>query len=211
MRRITWASVGAALWFGATVAEAQRRNGMQRYFGNANDFYEPNDFRGNNPYDGRFTFVRIKYRGYAHMTNEGPGWAHDYPWGETNLMKIVRDISVVRPFIENGPMVGSVILSMDDPTIFRYPVSYLSEPGGWQPTAKEITNMRAYLLKGGFMIFDDFREAREGDFTHLKQIMRAALPEAQWVQLTGQEPIFDSFFKIDLNAAVSGRSARAAV
>jgi hypothetical protein len=201
------ACVAAALCVSAPAADAQRRNGMQRYFGDANAFWEPPDFRGNNPYDGRFTFVRIKYRGYAHMTNEGPGWAHDYPWGETNLMKIVRDISAVRPFVENGPMAGSVVLSLDDPTIFRYPVSYLSEPGGWTPTPQEIANMRAYLLKGGFMIFDDFREAREGDFTHLQQIMKAALPAAQWVQLTGKEAIFDSFFKIDLNAAVTDRTA----
>ena len=46
-------------------------------------------------------------------------------------MKILREISAVRPFVENGPMVGSVALALDDPTIFKYPVSYLSEPGGW--------------------------------------------------------------------------------
>ena len=56
------------------AADAQSgASGMQRYFGNANEFYEPPDFRGNNPYDGRVTFVRIKYRGYAHMTHRGPG------------------------------------------------------------------------------------------------------------------------------------------
>lgn len=193
-------------------AEAQRRpgnQGLNRYFGNANDFWEPPDFRGNNPYDGRLTFVRIKYRGFAHMGPEGPGWAHDYPWGETNLMKILKDISIVRPFIENGPMIGSVLLSMDDPAIFKYPVSYLSEPGGWMPTEKEVANLRSYILKGGFMIFDDFREGWRGDydFTHLRQIVRAAMPGAMWVQLTGKEPIFDSFFKIDLNAAVNRQSA----
>ena len=32
--------------------------------------------------------------------------------------------------------------------------------------------------------------------------MARALPNAKWVQLTGNEPIFDSFFKIDLKAAV---------
>jgi hypothetical protein len=124
-------------------------------------------------------------------------------------MKILRDISAVKPFIENGPMVGSVLLAMDDPAIFKYPVSYLSEPGGWAPNEKEVANLRSYLLKGGFMIFDDFREGWRGDydFTHLRQIMNVALPGAKWVQLTGKEPIFDSFFKIDLTAAVNNQSA----
>ena len=36
---------------------------------------------------------------------------------------------------------------------------------------------------------------------------RARFPNARWVQLTGKEPIFDSFFKIDLKAAISPTSA----
>jgi hypothetical protein len=198
----------AALVVTAASTDAQRPN-FQRYFGNADDFYVPPDFRGNVPYDGRFTFVRIKYRGYKHMAPEGPGWAHDYPVGETNFMKILRDITAVRPFVESGPMVGSVILAMDDPTIFKYPVSYMSEPGGWDPSEKEIANMRSYFLKGGFMIFDDFREGWRGeyDFTHLRQQVGRAIPGAKWVQMTGTEPIFDSFFKIDLKNAVNSTSA----
>jgi hypothetical protein len=212
MRVLTLVCVGATLCAAAMTADAQRRPGNQgfgRYFGNPNDFWEPPDFRGNTPYDGRFTFVRVKYRGYAHMTQEGPGWAHDYPWGETNFVKILRDVSIVRPFVENGPMVGSVLISMDDPMIFKYPVSYLSEPGGWDPSEKELANMRAYLLKGGFMIFDDFREDWRGDFdfTHLRQIFSVALPKARWVQLTGKEPIFDSFFRIDLSLTSNSTSA----
>jgi hypothetical protein len=59
------------------------------------------------------------------------------------------------------------------------------------------------------MIFDDFRENWRGDFdfTHLKQIFSVALPKARWVQLTGKEPIFDSFFKIDLSLASNSTSA----
>jgi hypothetical protein len=203
----------AASLVASAHASAQRPTrpgqGFDRYFGNSNEFWDPPEFRGNNPYDGRVTFVRIKYRGYAHMGPEGPGWAHDYPHGETNFMKILRDISTVRPFIENGPMIGSILLSMDDPAIFKYPVSYLSEPGGWAPNQKEVANLRSYLLKGGFMIFDDFREGWRGDydFTHLRQIVQVALPGAKWVELTGKEPIFDSFFRIDLKAAVNQTSA----
>jgi hypothetical protein len=210
MRVFTLGCAAVALSLAASTADAQRRgNNFSRYFGNGDEFYTPRDFAGNFPYDGRVTFVRIKYRGYAHMTGEGPGWAHDYPWGETNFMRILRDISAVRPFVENGPMVGGVILALDDPTIFKYPVSYLSEPGGWQATDKELAAMRTYLLKGGFMIFDDFREGMRGDydFTHLRQLMSVSLPGAKWVQLTGKEAIFDSFFKIDLTAAVSRETA----
>ncbi len=30
-------------------------------------------------------------------------------------------------------MVGSVLVAVDDPLLFKYPVSYMSEPGGWHP------------------------------------------------------------------------------
>jgi hypothetical protein len=189
--------------------QGRRRNGFDQYFGNSGDFYIPPAYHGNPPYDGKFTFARIKYRGYAHMSQEGPGWSHDYPDAEENFTKILRDITSVRPFVEAGPILGSAIVAMDDPAVFKYPVSYMSEPGGWSPTDAEIAGFRAYLLKGGFMIFDDFREGWNGqyDFSALQNHMSRAIPTAKWVQLTGTEPIFDSFFKIDLNGPISGTSA----
>jgi hypothetical protein len=197
-----------------TVADAQvgrpPRRGMNQGFGNSDEFYQPPDFHGNPEYDGRFTFARIKYRGYLHWSGrEGPGWSHDYPDAEENFVKILRDISVVRPFVEQGPILGGVVVAIDDPAVFKYPVSYMSEPGGWQPNDKEVASFRAYLRKGGFMIFDDFREGWGGnyDFSNLKEIVGRAMPNAKWFELTGNEPIFDSFFKIDLKAAISGTSA----
>jgi hypothetical protein len=195
-----------------TLADAQfprpQRRGMS--FGNSDEFYQPPDWHGNPEYDGRFTFARIKYRGFLHWSGrEGPGWSHDYPDAEENFVKILRDISVVRPFVERGSMLGGVIVALDDPAVFKYPVSYMSEPGGWQPNDKEIACFRAYLRKGGFMIFDDFREGwgADYDFTNLKEIVARAMPTAKWVELTGKEPIFDSFFKIDLKAAISSTNA----
>jgi hypothetical protein len=171
----------------ASPAAAQRRNGFNQYFGSPDDYYPPPAFHGNPQYDGRFTFARIKYRGFEKFGREGPGWSHDYPDAEENFTKILRDITIVNPFVEAGPIVGSAIVTLDDPALFKYPVSYMSEPGGWHPNDKEIAGLRKYLLKGGFMIFDDFREGGGWgyDWTNLRQEMGRALPNAKWVQLTG--------------------------
>jgi hypothetical protein len=191
------------------AAGAQRRNGFNQYFGSPDEYYQPPAFRGNPQYDGRFTFARIKYRGFEHFGREGPGWSHDYPDAEENFTKILRDITVVHPFVEAGPIVGSAIVTLDDPALFKYPVSYMSEPGGWHPNEKEIAGLRKYLLKGGFMIFDDFREGGGWgqDWTNLRQEMARALPNARWVELTGTEPIFHSFFDVDLQKAINPTSA----
>ena len=168
----------SALALSAGSAQTRPRRGggggFGGYFGSSDEMYQPPEFAGNLPYDGRFTFARIRYKGYEHWAGrEGPGWSHDYPDAEENFSKILRDITNVHPFIEQGPMVGSVLVAVDDPLLFKYPVSYMSEPGGWHPSEKEVAGFRSYLLKGGFMIFDDFREGWGGnyDWTNLRQIM----------------------------------------
>ena len=194
----------------SVAAGAQRRNqAAMPYLSSQEEFYQPPDFHGNPPYDGRFTFARIKYRGFRNWAGpEGPGWSHDYPRAEYDFMRIMRDVTVVHPFIEAGVIVGSVIVALDDPLLFKYPVSYMSEPGGWFPNEKELAGFRSYLLKGGFMIFDDFREGWRGnDWTHLREVVHQAMPEAKWVQLTGSEAVFDSFFKIDLALTINSTSA----
>ncbi|HEY4304288.1 MAG TPA: DUF4159 domain-containing protein [Gemmatimonadaceae bacterium] len=209
---LTWIDAGVivgAMLATAGVVDAQRPGrGYGRYLGSPEDMYQPPAFHGNVPYDGRFTFARIRYRGYEHFTQEGPGWSHDYPDAEENFTKILRDVTAIKPFVERGPMVGSVLIELSDSSLFKYPVTYMSEPGGWHATDKDISNLRSYLMKGGFMIFDDFREDfRTADFTNLRYEMGRALPGAKWVQLTGNEPIFDSFFKIDLKLAVNRTSS----
>jgi len=212
MRILALAGAAALCVAVASRVDAQRRRGggFQQFFGSPDEFYTPPEFHGNPLYDGHFVFARVKYRGYDHWAGaEGPGWSHDYPRAEYDFTRILRDITVVRPFVEEGPIVGSAIVAVDDPQLFKYPVSYMSEPGGWHPTDKELAAFRAYFLKGGFMIFDDFREGWRGqyDWTHLRQIVAAALPKAKWAQLTGNEPIFDAFFKIDLALTVNSTSS----
>ena len=174
------------------------RPNFNQYLGSPNDYYTPPDFHGNPPYDGRFTFARIKYRGFLHFTQEGPGWSHDYPDADVHFMRIIREITSIRPFVEKGPIQGGVIVALDDPALFKYPVAYLSEPGGWLPNDVEAKGLRDYLKKGGFLIVDDF-SAR--DWGRYEAAMQKVLPDAKTVQLTGKEPIFDAFYKIDISKA----------
>ena len=112
----------------------------------------------NTPYDGRFTFVRVRYGPDYGFTSQRLPWSHDYPSGEQHFMKIVNELSYLNPHTE-----ATNILTFDDPELFKYPVAYLCEPGFWTPTDEEASRLRAYLLKGGFLIVDDFAgPQREG-------------------------------------------------
>src|SRR5262249_19370716 len=85
-----WVRAAAVMAYAAALAApaalaGQDARQMTRYFGDPNEYYTPPAFHGNAKYDGRFTFARIMYRGYAHFTDEGPGWSHDYPRSDVHL------------------------------------------------------------------------------------------------------------------------------
>jgi Domain of unknown function (DUF4159) len=152
------------------------------------------EVQGNTPYDGRFTFVRLKYAtGFGRWGNwigdGGLPWSHDYPEGEVHFAKILEEITNL-----NIRTNGSNILAIDDPELFNYPVAYMAEPGFWGVTPTEAVALRSYLLKGGFLIFDDFRGAH---WDNLQEQMRVVLPEANWIRLDGTAKVFHSFFEID--------------
>lgn len=139
-------------------------------------------------YDGRFTFVRLRFEpsgggGYS------PPWAHDYPRAERNLMRIVDFATLLAPRLD-----GSNIFAVDDPELAKYPLAYLCEPGFWTQTEDEAAALRAWLLKGGFLIIDDFRG---GDIYNFQREVQRVLPGAELVELTTAHPIFNSFFTIE--------------
>src|SRR5690349_6968132 len=107
-------------------------------------------------------------------------------------MKIMREISTTRPFVQIQNMLGGAIVALDDPALFKYPFAYLSEPGGWFPNENEVNGLKAYLKKGGFLMADDFPPEAWGLW---QQNMAKIVPGLKPVQMTGKEVIFDSFFK----------------
>jgi hypothetical protein len=138
-------------------------------------------------YDGRFAFVRLRYEGGFRRD---PGWAHDYPRADWHLQRILEDVTLIRTFRDE-----SNILTLDDPDLSLHPVAYMSEPGFWTMSEAEMLGLRTYLQKGGFIIFDDFRGAR--DWMNLQARMAEVLPGPQWVSLDASHPVFHSFFDID--------------
>src|SRR5216110_3153179 len=55
----------------------------------------PSSAGPNIPYDGRFTFVRIRYETApgGYWAGGRPSWIHGYPISERHLMKIMNELS----------------------------------------------------------------------------------------------------------------------
>ncbi len=151
----------------------------------------------NVPYDGSYTFVRVRFNGFRGRgfgggfgRGGGPGWAHDYPYADNNFVRILDEITVLDP-----NTVGTNIIDADDPDLLRYPIAYVSEPGEWAPTQAEVDNVAAYLRKGGFLILDDFRG--NGEWRNVEAIFGTILPGHRFRLLELEEPVFNAFFEIE--------------
>lgn len=163
-------------------------------------------------YDGGFHFLRVQFgaggsglRGFGRRGRGEAPWEHDRPRAERNFLEILSATT----YVNRGEGRNDWLhLPLDDAELFRYPIAYLVEVGYWNPSDTEVRALREYLLKGGFLIVDDFRGR---DLFNFQDQMRRVLPEARLFQLTGERPIlpeirmfpgtanhaiFDSFFHI---------------
>src|SRR5215471_6338278 len=124
-------------------------------------------------YDGRFVFARLKFTtGPGGYYFRGlPAWAHGYSTSvqgrraEDSLVKILNSVTDMKPHLE-----GTAVVDVEDPALFEYPIVYATEPGFMELSDRDAATIRAYVQKGGFIIFDDFRGPRDWEnFTESMQ------------------------------------------
>jgi hypothetical protein len=176
----------------ASLAAATALGAQEPVGSFARDGYAPNA-----PYDGRFTFARIRYGPAAGGLGQfdgfrgrpDPKWDHDYRRAEIHFTRILSELTTLRPNLD-----ASNILTLDSPDLFRYPVAYICEVGFWTPSEKEIAGLRSYLRKGGFLIVDDFVGPQLYNF---QAQIEKVLPGVRLIPLTPEHPIFDSFYRIE--------------
>jgi hypothetical protein len=147
---------------------------------------------------GRFTFVRVRFnmgvesswRFSPVLGDGGPLWSHDYPVAGRHLMKIMAELSKIDANLD----INEPIVTFDDPAIFKFPFAYICEVGFMDLSDTEIAGMREYLLRGGFLLVDDFRGPE--DFYNLREQVKQAFPEYELKRLDVSHPVFNCFFSI---------------
>ena len=148
-------------------------------------------------YDGRFMLVRLRWGsdyGFSRRGGFGSAWNHDYPRAEQHLSLITKELTAI-----NVRTDANLVLALDDPELFNYPIAFMWEPGFWNLTDREAELFRAYLSKGGFAVFEDFDGPSQ--WSNFEAQMRRVLPDHRLVKLDQSHHIFDSFFRIhDIDA-----------
>ena len=143
----------------------------------------------------KFKFARIKAGPVAPWNCIGDHcapWSHDYPEAGLHFSKILKELSKLDPVLDEN----EYIFSFDDPNLFKYPFAYLCEVGYMDLTDAEVKGMREYVLRGGFLLVDDFRGPYE--MQNFQYYLKRALPEPEYQMkpLEVSHPIFNCFFSI---------------
>ena len=109
-------------------------------------------------------------------------WLHEFPRAEQNLMAVLDDVTLI-----DAKTDGSLILTLDNRNLFKHPIAMMWEPGFWVMTDGEAARLREYMLKGGFVIFNDFERTQWDNFAAQ---MGRVIPGARWVPMEATHPIF---------------------
>jgi len=140
-----------------------------------------------------FQFVRIRWTdhgiryGYG-FTTDMPPWAHDYADAEEHLYVALKATTSFKIADETK------VLTFADDEIFNYPFIYACEIGYLTLSEDEVKNLREYLLRGGFLMIDDFRGPYE--WQNWVREIRRVLPEFPLRQIGVSHPIFHCFFDL---------------
>jgi hypothetical protein len=149
-----------------------------------------------------FTFVRLKYRTPGRVdlwfrSRYGQeSWTVDYPTAEENFIRGLRRATSIK-VSENA-----IFLAITDPRLFEYPFAYVVEVGFMSLSQEEADVLREWLLRGGFLMVDDFHGTRE--WNNFVMQMRKVFPDREIRDLPSSHPIFHSFYDFDTYPQVPG-------
>ena len=148
---------------------------------------------------GEFNFVRVQFDTYGvrggfggFFGDGGPPWSIDFPGADQNFLRGVARLTNVRV------MQDPIVLRFDDERIFDYPFLYMLEvgqQGGISLNDIEIHNLREYLLRGGFLLIDDFWGTRQWDA--FEASFSQVFPEREIVELRPDHEIFRTYYDLE--------------
>ena len=161
------------------------------------DWDLPTDYRQ----PAEFVFGRLMYPsigwGGGGWENGGTSWTIDYPRGDRHIAALVRRLSVIDSRSVEQPV------NLDDgDDVFNWPWLYAVEVGQWDLTDAQAAQLREYLLRGGFLMVDDFHGSRE--WTVFVESMRRVFPDRPIVDLPNDDPMFHTFWDLEERQQIPG-------
>jgi Domain of unknown function (DUF4159) len=126
-------------------------------------------------------------------------WTTDWDEAEYNLTEIIRRLTRVDVATDDS---GFRNFSLLDDALFDYPWLYAVEVGHWRLSDPEALRLREYLLRGGFLMVDDFHGDCEWEV--FRESMQRVFPDRPIVDIPEDHEIFGIVFDVDRFTQVWG-------
>jgi hypothetical protein len=185
---------GAALLLLAAAGLAQRGRG-----GGRGGFRQPAEDDAPMPVrEAEFHFIRLEYtdiperhRGFGYASRDGVGsgwWMMDWPAADNHFTTGVERLTRIQ--------VGDPRhLSLTDPKLFDYPWIYATQTGWWDLSDREIACLREYLLRGGYLVTDDFWGP--ADWEMFRRTMERVLPNHPILDIAPADSVMHVLYDIE--------------
>jgi len=176
------------------------------------NFELPSDFQQK----AEWTRARLRYPdiyGYpdTNLVMRGgrpfPGyWTMDYPRSDRHLLEGVRRLTR----IESKSVEQVVSLDGTD-DMYNYPTLYAVEVGHWKLKESDAQQLREFLLRGGFLMVDDFHGERAADhdqgineWANFTEGIGMVLPGRPIEDIPNNDPIFHTIYDLSERFQVPG-------
>jgi len=190
MRRGLWprsAAAGAVLLI-ATAGLAQRGR-----------FREPEDEGPAIPVRAaEFHFIRVQYtdlpqyhRGFGYASRDGLGsgwWIVDWPAADNHFTSGIQRLTR----IDTG---DPRHLRLTDDRLFDYPWIYATQTGWWGLSDAETSRLREYLLRGGYLVVDDFWGPEQWEV--FRRTMERVLPNHPITDIAPSDSVMHVLYDIE--------------
>lgn len=152
------------------------------------------------PTKGEFHFIRVEYTdlpeyhrmfGFASRNGRGTGWwIVDWPDADEHFTTGVQRLTRV-------DAAEPLHMSLTDPRLFDNPWIYATQTGWWDLDNAEVAKLREYLLRGGFLMVDDFWGPDSDQWEIFKDTMARVLPNKPISDIANAEPVMHVLYDIE--------------
>jgi hypothetical protein len=141
-----------------------------------------------------WTFARLAYDGNGYRG--GSAFDVDYPGAEYHVSQAVERLTRIDVHPEGH------VVSPNSDDLFNYPWLYAVEVGSWTFSDSQAARMREYLLRGGFLMVDDFHG--EAEWAIFVEGMRAVFPDRPIEDIPADEPFYSAPYDVSNRLQVPG-------
>ncbi len=128
----------------------------------------------------------------------GTSWTQDYPRADRHFAQAIRRLTRI-----HARSVEQPVNLDDDDDVFNWPWLFAGEMGDWRLTDAQASKLREYLLRGGFLMLDDFWGTEEWD--RFMESMRRVFPDRPIVEIEDADSIFHIVYDLDERYQIPGQ------